>query len=231
MEGGVGDVAAGFARSAVIVDQEYETSQIQCTPLERHTVYTRLEGDRLIIHASTQVPYHLRRIVATLLNIPESRVRVIKERIGGGYGSKQDILMEELCAYATWVTGRPIFQQYTREEEFIACTTRKPMKIRVKAGAAGDGTLTAVSMSVRASQGPYGGHALTVPMNGVSKSLPLFDCQNFHFDVTTYYTNIPPQGLTRGMVLPREPSPFSPPWPSFRPNWEWTTGNSLKRTW
>ncbi|MBI9103140.1 MAG: molybdopterin-dependent oxidoreductase Mo/Fe-S-binding subunit [Spirochaetales bacterium] len=203
VSGGIGDMEKGFAQADEIIEKEYETSQIQCTPLETHTVYTRLEGDRIIVHASTQVPYHLRRIVATLLDIPENRVRVIKERVGGGYGSKQDILLEELCAYATWITGRPIFQQYSREEEFIACSTRKPMKIKIKAGATKDGKLTALSMSVRASQGPYGAHALTVPMNGVSKSLPLFECENFHFDVTTYYTNIPPTGAYQGYGAPK----------------------------
>ncbi|MBT3271549.1 MAG: molybdopterin-dependent oxidoreductase, partial [Spirochaetales bacterium] len=119
---GIGDLNAGFAEADCIVEHTYNSSKIQCTPLEPHVVYTRMDGDRLIIHASTQVPWHLRRIVATVLGIKENRIRVIKERIGGGYGSKQDILLEEVCAYATYVTGKSIFYKYTREEEFNSAT-------------------------------------------------------------------------------------------------------------
>ena len=95
----------------------------------------KMEGDRLVIHASTQVPWHLRRIVARVLGIKENRIQIIKERTGGAYGSKQDILLEELAAWVTWNSGQSVFYQYTREEEFIACSTRFPMKMGVKLGA------------------------------------------------------------------------------------------------
>ncbi|RKX68397.1 MAG: molybdopterin-dependent oxidoreductase Mo/Fe-S-binding subunit, partial [Spirochaetes bacterium] len=114
VEGGIGDVDKGFGEADVIIDKTYETTQIQCTPLEMHTTYVKPEGDRIVIHASTQVPYHLRRIVAGQLGIPENKVRVIKERVGGGYGSKQDVLLDELAAWAAWTTARPVFHQYTR---------------------------------------------------------------------------------------------------------------------
>lgn len=203
VSGGIGDVEKGFGEAEVILERTYGTSQIQCTPLEKHTCYAKVEGDRLIIHASTQVPYHVRRIVATLLDLPENRVRVIKERVGGGYGSKQDILIEDLVAFCAWKTGRPVFQQYSREEEFLSCSTRKPMRITVKLGAKKDGKLTAMYMNVESNQGPYGAHALTVPMNGVSKSLPLFLCDNASFDVTAYYSNIPPTGAYQGYGAPK----------------------------
>ncbi len=184
VSGGIGDMEKGFSEADVIIERTYQSSQIQCTPLETHTVYTRMEGDRLIIHASTQVPWHLRRITARVLGISENKIRVIKERVGGGYGSKQDILLEEVCAWATWQTGKPVFFRFTREDEFIANSTRHVMKIGVKIGAKKDGTLTAVNMDVKANTGPYGAHCLTVPMNACSKSLPLFLCDNFHFDVS-----------------------------------------------
>ncbi len=203
VDGGIGDVVKGFKEADVILDKTYETTQIQCTPLEMHTTYVKPEGDRIVIHASTQVPYHLRRIVAGQLGIPENKVRVIKERVGGGYGSKQDILLEELAAWAAWTTMRPVFHQYTREEEFISCSTRKPMRIRVKLGAKKDGKLTAMQMNVESNQGAYGAHTLTVPMNGVSKSLPLFLCDNVRFDVTSYYSNIPPTGAYQGYGAPK----------------------------
>ncbi|MDA3955525.1 molybdopterin-dependent oxidoreductase Mo/Fe-S-binding subunit [Oceanispirochaeta sp.] len=203
VDGGIGDVEAAFKDSDVVLEREYESSQIQCTPLEPHVVYTKMEGDRLVIHASTQVPWHLRRIVALVLGIKENKIHVIKERVGGGYGSKQDILLEELAAWVTWQTGKSVFYQYSRKEEFIACTTRHVMKIKVKIGAKKDGTMTAIDMTVEANTGPFGNHCLTVPMNACSKSLPLFLCDHFHFDVTTYYSNIPPAGAYQGYGAPK----------------------------
>ena len=200
---GIGNLEEGFAQADVVIEKTYKTTQIQCTPLEKHTCYARLEGERLIIHASTQVPYHVRRIISTLLDLPENRIRVIKERVGGGYGSKQDILLEDLVAFCAWKTGRPVYQQYSREEEFIGCSTRKPMRITVKLGAKRDGKFTAMYMNVESNQGAYGAHALTVPMNGVSKSLPLFLCENARFDVTAYYSNRPPTGAYQGYGAPK----------------------------
>jgi len=202
--GGIGNIEKGFNEADVVIERTYEpVSHIQCTPLETHVVYTKMEGDRLIMHCSTQVPFHVRRITASVLGIPENRIRVIKERVGGGYGSKQDILLEELCAYATYQTGRAVFYKYTREEEFEAASTRKPMKIRVKLGAKKDGKLTAITMDLKANTGPYGAHALTVPMNACSKSLPLFLCDNVRFDVTVYYSNISPTGAYQGYGAPK----------------------------
>ncbi len=201
--GGIGDLEQGLRAAEVVIEREYETSQVQCTPLEPHVVYTRMDGDRLVVHASTQVPWHIRRIVSRVLGINENLVRVIKERVGGGFGSKQDIVLEEVAAYATWVTGRSVLYKFTREEEFIASRTRHPMKIRVTLGAKRDGTLTAIRMDVRANTGPYGAHCLTVPMNACSKSLPLLLCENVRFDVTTYYTNVPPCGAYQGYGAPQ----------------------------
>jgi len=203
VHGGIGDLEKGFAEADVILEREYESAQVQCTPVEPHVVYTKMDGDRLVIHASTQVPWHLRRIVARLLQTDENHIRVIKERVGGGFGAKQDIVLEEVVAYLTWITGRPIFQRFTREEEFIASRTRHVIKIRVKLGAKKDGTLTAVYMGVKANTGPYGAHCLTVPMNACSKSLPLFLCPNMGFDVHTYYTNIAPTGAYQGYGAPK----------------------------
>ncbi len=203
VEGGIGNVDQGFAQAHVIHEGVYETGQVQCTPAEPHVVYTRMDGDRLVIHASTQVPWHVRRIVAQVLGVSENRIRVIKERVGGGFGAKQDIVLEEVAAYCTWVTGRSILFRLDRREEFIASRTRHPMRINVKLGAKRDGRLTAVLMDVQANTGPYGAHCLTVPMNACSKSLPLFICDNVQFRVTSYYSNIPPTGAYQGYGAPQ----------------------------
>jgi putative selenate reductase molybdopterin-binding subunit len=203
VHGGIGDVEKGFAEADVVVERTYESSQVQCTPVEPHIVYSRMDGDRLVIHAATQVPWHVRRIIARILGVKENRLRVIKEHVGGGFGSKQDMVLEEVAAFATWITGRDVLYRYTREDEFTNSRTRKTMKVRVKLGAKRDGKLTAVQMDLEANTGPYGAHCLTVPMNACSKSLPLFLCDNVHFDVHTYYSNISPTGAYQGYGGPK----------------------------
>lgn len=95
-KGGIGDMEKGFAEADAIVERTYQTSQIQHTPLEPHVCYAHIEGGRLVLNCATQVPYHVRRIVSWVCGIPENKIHVIKERVGGGYGSKQDILVEDL---------------------------------------------------------------------------------------------------------------------------------------
>ena len=104
----------GFAEADAIVERTYQTSQIQHTPLEPHVCYAHIEGGRLVLNCATQVPYHVRRIVSWVCGIPENKIHVIKERVGGGYGSKQDILVEDLTGYAAWVTGKPVYYRNTR---------------------------------------------------------------------------------------------------------------------
>ncbi len=201
--GGIGDIEKGFQEADAIVDETYQTSQVQCTPLEPHVCYAHIEGGRLVLSCSTQVPYHVRRIVAKVCSIPENKVHVIKEKVGGGYGSKQDILIEDLVGYAVWKTGKPIYYRNTRAEEFYANSTRHPMRVRVKMGGRKDGTITAIYMDVRANTGPYGNHCLTVPMNASSKTLPIFRVDNMYYDLITYYTNIPPTGAYQGYGAPK----------------------------
>ena len=202
-KGQIGDVEKGFEEADAIVEATYQTSQIQHTPLEPHVCYATVEGGRLVVHASTQVPYHVRRIVSWVCQIPENKVHVIKERVGGGYGSKQDILVEDLTAYCAWITGKPVYYRNTRAEEFYANSTRHPMRVHVKIGGKKDGTITAIFMEVKANTGPYGNHALTVPMNSCSKTLPLFAVDNMKYDLEVYYTNTPPAGAYQGYGTPK----------------------------
>ncbi|PVZ87985.1 molybdopterin-dependent oxidoreductase Mo/Fe-S-binding subunit [Serratia sp. S1B] len=203
VHGQIGDVAQGFAQADVVLERTYESRQVQQCPTEKHVCYTYMDGDRLVIHASTQVPWHLRRQVARIVGLKQHKVHVIKERVGGGFGSKQDILLEEVCAWATCVTGRAVYFQYTREEEFISNTSRHVAKVKIKVGATKDGRLTAIDMNFLANTGPYGNHALTVPSNGPALSLPLYPCENVNFQVTTYYSNICPTGAYQGYGAPK----------------------------
>lgn len=202
-KGHIGDVEKAFAEADAIVERTFQSSQIQHTPLETHVAYSCWEGNRLTIYASTQVPYHCRRIVSWVTGLPENRIHVIKTKVGGGYGSKQDVLIEDVVAYATFITGRPVYYHQTREEEFYCTSTRHPMRCYVKMAGKKDGTLTAIYMDVRANTGPYGNHCLTVPMNSCSKTLPLFKCDNMKYDLTIYYTNSPCAGAYQGYGTPK----------------------------
>jgi putative selenate reductase molybdopterin-binding subunit len=201
--GGIGDIDKGFAQADVLLERTYVTGRVQSTPLEPHTVYAKIESGRLVLHASTQVPWHVRRIVSRAIGIPENKVRVIKERVGGGFGAKQDIVVEDVAGYLAWTTGRSVYFRYTREEEFIASRTRHAMEITVKLGAKKDGRLTAIRIELDADTGPYGQHCLTVPMNAISKSLPLVLCENARFEVKSWYTNLSPAGAYQGYGAPK----------------------------
>ena len=195
-----GDVARGLAESAAVVEVTVETQYAQHAPLEPHVVVTHLDPNgRIVILSSTQVPFHVRRIVARLLDLPIHRIRVIKPRLGGGFGVKQEVLIEDVAAIVTLRTGRPVRFEYTREQEFVSSRTRHPMRIRVRLGAGKDGTLHAVEMDAISNTGAYGAHALTVMSNTGSKTLPLYNrAPHVAFSGRVVYTNLPVAGAYRG---------------------------------
>jgi putative selenate reductase molybdopterin-binding subunit len=200
----VGDVEAGFAQSDLVVEGEYVVPQVQQTPLENHITITYWdEDDRLVVRTSTQVPYHVRRIIAPVIGLPPRRIRVIKPRIGGGFGVKQEVLIEDLCALLTIATDRPVRLEYTRAEEFTSSRSRHPQIIRMKTGVKRDGTIVANSMTLIANTGAYGTHALTVQSNTGAKTLPIYPCPNIRFEAQVVYTNLPPAGAFRGYGVPQ----------------------------
>ena len=201
--GAIGDIDKGFEEADLILERTYESRQAQQCPPEPHLCFTYMEGDRLVVRAATQVPWHVRRQVARILGIKQNKVHVIKERLGGGFGSKQDILVEDVCSFATYLTGRPVYFRHTREEEFIATSTRHVAKINIKLGVKKDGTITASEVDYRFNTGPFGNHSLTVPSNAPALSLPLFRIPNIKFEVTTYYSNIVPTGAYQGYGAPK----------------------------
>jgi putative selenate reductase molybdopterin-binding subunit len=199
VEATVGDVEKGFGEADAIVEAEYEIHQSSHCAMEPHTCMTYLDPrGRLVIRTSTQVAFHVRRIVAARLQIPVQQVRVIKPRIGGGFGGKQEVLLEDICSALTLKTRQPVLLEYSRAEEFASSRTRHPQILRVKAGAKKDGTLTAYSLDILMNTGAYGCHALTVVCNSGSKTLPLYRWQNIYFKGTSVYTNLPVGGAYRG---------------------------------
>ena len=196
----VGDVTQGFSESDEVVEVTCETQYAQHTPIETHVVLSYLDSaNRLVLRTSTQVPFHVRRIVAQTLGIPMQRIRVIKPRIGGGFGTKQEILLEDIAGLISLRTGRPALLSLTRKEEFDASRTRHPMRVRVKLGAMMDGRLNAIEMEATSNTGAYGSHGLTVLANTGSKTLPLYNkAPNAHFYGQAVYTNLPVGGAYRG---------------------------------
>jgi putative selenate reductase molybdopterin-binding subunit len=207
----IGDVEKGFAEADHILEGDYEVPKVQQAHIEPHATITYWdEDDRLVIRTSTQVPFHVRRILAPVLNLPIKRIRVIKPRIGGGFGGKQEILMEDVAAHLTIATGRPVRVEYTREEEFIAARSRHPMKIHLKTGFKNDGTITANAMYNLSDTGANGCHALTVTGNTGHKAMALYvgdgpyrKAPNIRYYADVVYTNHPPAGAFRGYGVPQ----------------------------
>ncbi len=200
----VGDVERGFAESDLVVEGEYIVPQVQQTPIENHIVITYWdEDDRLVVRTSTQVPYHVRRIIAPIIGLPPRRIHVIKPRIGGGFGVKQEVLIEDICSLLTIATDRPVKLEFTRAEEFRSSRSRHPQILRMKTGVKRDGTIIANSMNVLANTGAYGTHSLTVQSNTGSKPLPIYPCPNIRFEAKVVYTNLPPPGAFRGYGVPQ----------------------------
>jgi len=148
--------------------------------------------------------------MAPVLGLPIKRIRVIKPRIGGGFGNKQEVLIEDVAAHLTIATGRPVLYEMTREEEFIGSRSRHPMRIRMKTGVKLDGTMTANQMTVLSDTGAYGCHALTVTGNTGQKSMGLYvgdgeyrKHPNIRFYADIVYTNTPPAGAYRGYGVPQ----------------------------
>lgn len=194
-----GDVDAALAKADHVIDHEYEVHYAQHTPMETHVcaAWTDPMG-RLIIRTSTQVPFHARRITARALNMDVKQIRVIKPRIGGGFGTKQEVLLEPMAAALALAAKRPVLLELDRYEETVCSRTRHPQAVRLEQGFSKEGHLQATRMTVLSNTGAYGSHGLTVLTNCGSKTLPLYHRDTVAFRGTTVYTNLPVAGAYRG---------------------------------
>ena len=196
---GKANMDKGFKDADKVIERKYYPHYAHHCPMEPHVCMSYLdENNRLVLRTSTQVPWHARRITAQTLGIPIKKIRVIKPRVGGAFGTKQEVLLEDVCGIVTLRTRRPALYAMTREEEFMESRTRHPMVVKIKMGAKKDGTITALSMRIISNTGAYGSHALTVLSNCGSKVLPLYHANNIEFIGDTVYTNLPVGGAYRG---------------------------------
>ncbi|MGC2774499.1 MAG: molybdopterin-dependent oxidoreductase [Bradyrhizobium sp.] len=202
--GEYGDVAAALAASAVTYEGTFTTQRVQHAALETHGGLAWLdETGILTVRSSTQVPFLTRRALCEIFDLAPDKVRVFCERVGGGFGGKQEMFVEDILALAALKTKRPVKLEFTREEQFIATSTRHPMRVTVKAGADRDGKLTALQLDVLSNTGAYGNHAGPVLFHACAESISVYNCPNKKVDAVAAYTNTVPAGAYRGYGLPQ----------------------------
>jgi putative selenate reductase molybdopterin-binding subunit len=201
-----GDPERGFAAADEVYAQTFSVHRIQHVHLETHTTIGWLDpdplsGGRLVLRTSTQTPFLTRDELCRVFGLDPEQVRVVAKRVGGGFGGKQEMLTEDIVALAVLTTRRPVHLELTREEEFAAATTRHPMRITVRLGAARDGTLTAFALTVVSDTGAYGNHAPGVLFHGCEEAVTAYRCPNKRVDARAVYTNTVPAGAFRGYGL------------------------------
>ena len=208
--GEIGDVEAAYARARerddwTIVTSSWEMPyQSHLVPEPHTTIARRDQNDRLHAITSTQVPYHTRRQIALLFDIPIRDVRVSKPRIGAGFGAKQSMLVEPIAVAAAEAVDRPVKVQTTRREQFFAGRFRRPMSIDMTGVVTDDGEIKALDMDARSNSGAYGPHGLTVTGCAGTKPLPLYPrTPNMRFSFEAVHTNLPVAGAMRGYGAPQ----------------------------
>lgn len=196
-----GDVEGVFADCDVVLERTYHTKANNQTAMETFRTYTYMDTyGRLNVLSSTQIVFHLRRILGHALDIPKSKIRVMKPRIGGGFGSKQTGVTEVFPAFVTWKTGKPAYLEFDRRESMISASPRHEMEMYVRIGAMKDGRIRVIDLHTLSNTGAYGEHGpTTVGLSG-HKSIPLYtrnqEAYRFSYDVV--YTNVQAAGAYRG---------------------------------
>ena len=200
----VKDMEAAFAKADHVFEGTFRVQRQQHCAIEPHVTVGWLDEDeRLVIRTSTQVPFHTRRMLAPLVGLPVKQIRVIKPRIGGGFGAKQEMLIEDIVGHLVLATRRPVRLELTRDEEFVGSRTRHSAKVRFRTGVTNDGRLVAQDMSVIANTGPYGVHGFTVSSVTGMRGLSSYNCPAKQYGCEVVYTNGPVAGAMRGYGAPQ----------------------------
>lgn len=203
---GYGDAEKVLSECDIVLEDTFHLKANSQTMMEPFKTYCEIDTyGKLHVVSSTQIIFHVRRIVGAALGIPKSKVRVTKPRIGGGFGAKQTSVTEVYPAFVTWKTKRPSMLILSRVECQIAGSPRHEMELKVRLGAMNDGTIRAIDMYTLSNSGAYGEHGpTTVGLSGM-KSMPTYtnnlEAYNFEFDVV--YTNVQAAGAFRGYGAPQ----------------------------
>ena len=182
----------------------YDTQQVQHCHIENPISYAWMEGGRIVVVTSTQIPHIIRRVVGQALGLPWGKVRIIKPYIGGGFGNKQDALYEPLCAWlSTQVGGRLVHLECSREETFVSNRVRHAIRTHIISYVRPDGTLVARKFEAWSNQGAYASHGHSIVAKGMGAFPQLYPCDNLECDCWTVYTNRPAAGAMRGYGIPQ----------------------------
>ena len=196
-----GNIEEVFSKCDEVIERTYHTKANNQAMMETFRTYCQIDAyGRLHVISSTQIVFHVRRILANALGIPKSKIRVEKPRIGGGFGAKQTVVAEIYPAFVTWMTKKPSRIIYTRTESQIAASPRHEMEVTVKIGAMNDGTIKAIDVYTLSNTGAFGEHGpTTVGLSG-HKSIPLYsnNLEAFKFSYDVVYTNTQAAGAYRG---------------------------------
>ena len=196
-----GDVDAVLADCDIVLERTYHTKAFNQAMMETFRTFTHLDAyGRLHVISSTQIVFHVRRILSHALGIPKSRIRVEKPRIGGGFGAKQTAVSEVYPAFVTMKTGRPAMIVFSREEAQTCGSPRHEMQVKIRLGATNRGVIRALEVTTLSNSGAYGEHGwATVGLSG-HKSIPLYSgsLEAFRFTANVVYTNMQPSGAYRG---------------------------------
>ena len=196
-----GDVDAVLADCDIVLERAYHTKAFNQAMMETFRTFTHLDAyGRLHVISSTQIVFHVRRILSHALGIPKSRIRVEKPRIGGGFGAKQTAVSEVYPAFVTMNTGRPAMIVFSREEAQTCGSPRHEMQVKIRLGATNRGVIRALEVTTLSNSGAYGEHGwATVGLSG-HKSIPLYSgsLEAFRFTANVVYTNMQPSGAYRG---------------------------------
>jgi len=199
IESEVGDVEKGFAEADAVYEGTYYTNKVQHAHMETHgSIVWRGEDGRIHVRTSTQAPHLTKNKLAYLFSMFPHQIHVFTERVGGGFGGKQELLSEDLCMLAALTTGRPVKWEFTRTEEFTSTVSRHPMKITIKLGAKNDGTLTAMQIRNVSNTGAYGNHAGEVLASSLGSAMATYRCSSKKGVGYAVYTNTVPSGAFRG---------------------------------
>lgn len=186
------------------VEGWYETPTVQHCHIENFICYSYMEGDRIVVVSSTQIPHIVRRVVGQALGIDWGKVRIIKPYIGGGFGDKQDVLYEPLCAYlCTQVGGRPVKIDVSREETFVSNRVRHAIRSHIISYVRPNGDIVARKLEAFSNQGAYASHGHSICAKGAGAFPQLYPCPNVHVDAYTVFTNRSVAGAMRGYGIPQ----------------------------
>ena len=197
-----GDVAEALAASDVTVRGTWQTQRVTHGQLETHGCVGWLDdAGRLVIRSSTQVPFLTRDELCHLFELPRERVRVYTGRLGGGFGGKQEMFMEDVVALAVLELGRAVQFEFSRTDEIVRTSVRHPMRVAVELGATREGVLTAMKVDVLSDTGAYGNHSRGVMFHAVAESTAVYRCLVTDVHAEVVYTNNVPSGAFRGYGL------------------------------